>query len=184
MDYLNNNIAMNLKKIRTARGYSLDLVSEQTGVSKSMLGQIERGEANPTIGTIGKIVSGLRVSFDDLIGNPGEYVYPVCKELLIPTKEAEGEYRVYTYFPYEKERNFELYVIEVEPGSVYPSGAHGENTKEYVLVTSGTLHLDVDGESFYVKKGDAIRFDSDKDHAYHNDGTQPLELISIFSYTV
>lgn len=184
MDYLNNNISMNLRKIRTARGYSLDLVSEQTGVSKSMLGQIERGEANPTIGTIGKIVSGLRVSFEDLIGNPGEYVYPVRKEMLIPTKEVAGVYRVYTYFPYEKERNFELYVIEVQPGGVYASGAHGENTKEYVIVTGGELHLVVDGESFQVEKGDAIRFDSDKNHEYHNDGTQLLEVISIFSYTV
>lgn len=43
MDYLNDNIAINLKRIRAARGISLDVVSEQTGVSKSMLGQIERG---------------------------------------------------------------------------------------------------------------------------------------------
>jgi len=52
MDYLNKNIARNLKKIRQIRGLSLDIVSEQTGVSKSILAQIERGEANPTIGTI------------------------------------------------------------------------------------------------------------------------------------
>lgn len=54
MDYLNQNIAINLKRIRQARGMSLDLVAEQTGVSKSMLGQIERGEANPTIGILGR----------------------------------------------------------------------------------------------------------------------------------
>jgi len=79
---------------------------------------------------------------------------------------------------------FELYVIEVQPGGIYASGAHGENTKEYVIVTGGELHLVVDGESFQVEKGDAIRFDSDKNHEYHNDGTQLLEVISIFSYTV
>lgn len=183
MDYLNQNIAANLKKIRLARGYSLDLVAEQTGVSKSMLGQIERGEANPTIGTLGKIVSGLRVELADLVETPGESVYPVCREWLIPTKEAEGQYRVYTYFPYEKERNFELYVIEIEPGAVYKSGAHGENTKEYVIVERGRLLLKVDGESYLVGSGDAIRFDSDKDHEYHNGGQELLRLVSIFSYT-
>ena len=61
MDYLNKNISINLKTIRREKGMSMDEVAEQTGVSKSMLGQIERGEANPTIGTLGKIVSGLRV---------------------------------------------------------------------------------------------------------------------------
>ena len=71
MDYINSNISLNLRKIRLGRGMSLDQVAEQTGVSKSILGQIERGEANPTIGTIGKIVSGLRVELNDLIKNPG-----------------------------------------------------------------------------------------------------------------
>ena len=183
MDYLNQNIAANLKKIRLARGYSLDVVAEQTGVSKSMLGQIERGEANPTIGTLGKIVSGLRVSLADLVETPGESVYPVCGEWLIPTKEVEGEYRVYTYFPYEKQRNFEMYVIEVEVGAAYKSGAHGENTKEYVIIQSGELRLRVGGEDYLVKAGDAVRFDSDKDHEYRNNGNELLKFVSIFSYT-
>lgn len=77
MDYLNQNISMNLRRIRLARGYSLDMVAEQTGVSKSMLGQIERGEANLTIGILGKIVSGLRVELTDLVETPKEQVYPV-----------------------------------------------------------------------------------------------------------
>ncbi len=183
MDYLNQNISMNLKKIRLARGYSLDLVAEQTGVSKSMLGQIERGEANPTIGTLGKIVSGLRVSLADLVETPGESVYPVCKEWLIPTKEVKNKYRVYTYFPYEKERNFELYVIEIEAGAVYSSGPHGENTKEYVIVEEGTLELKVSGEAYQIKAGDAVRFDSDKEHEYCNNGRESLRIVSIFSYT-
>ncbi|MGN0481924.1 MAG: helix-turn-helix domain-containing protein [Lachnospiraceae bacterium] len=184
MDYLNQNISINLKKIRLARGYSLDQVAEQTGVSKSMLGQIERGTANPTIGILGKIVSGLRVELNDLVKTPGEGVFPVCKEWLLPTKELKDAYRVYTYFPYEKERNFELYVIEVEPGAVYYSGAHGENTKEYVIVETGELWLNVGRESYCVKAGDAIRFDSDKDHEYLNKGETELRLVSIFSYTV
>ena len=183
MDYLNQNIAANLKKIRLARGYSLDVVAEQTGVSKSMLGQIERGEANPTIGTLGKIVSGLRVELADLVETPGESVYPICGEWLIPTKEVEGEYRVYTYFPYEKQRNFELYVIEIEAGATYKSGAHGENTKEYVIIETGELTLRVGGESYLVTEKDAIRFDSDKDHEYHNSGSELLKVVSIFSYT-
>lgn len=182
MDYLNQNISMNLKRIRLAKGFSLDVVAEQTGVSKSMLGQIERGEANPTIGTLGKIVSGLRVSLNELVKTPEESVYPVCKEWLIPTKEVPGQYRVYTYFPYEKERNFEMYVIEIEPGAVYSSGSHGENTKEYVIVETGELQLKVARSDYCIKKGDAVRFDSDREHDYMNQGKGLLRFVSIFSY--
>lgn len=182
MDYLNENISINLKRIRTAKGYSLDTVAEQTGVSKSMLGQIERGEANPTIGTLGKIVSGLRVKFDDLISVPCGEIYPIERDKLIPSKEIPGQYRVYTFFPFEKERPFEIYVITVMPYGRYVSGAHGENTKEYVMVTEGILHLVMNGEDCKVKKGNAIRFDSDKEHIYENTTDKILEFISVFCF--
>ena len=87
-----------------------------------------------------------------------------------------------TYFPYEKARNFELYVIEVQPGEAYVSGGHGENTKEYVLVNRGRLILEIEGESYLVNRGDALRFDSDNTHIYRNGGDEPLELVSVFSY--
>ena len=51
MNQLDKNIAVNLKRIRKSRNMSLDMLAEKTGVSKSMLGQIERGESNPTVAT-------------------------------------------------------------------------------------------------------------------------------------
>ena len=42
MDYLSHNVSENLKRIRQSKGMSLDQVAEQTGVSKSMLAQIEK----------------------------------------------------------------------------------------------------------------------------------------------
>ena len=70
MDYLSHNVAVNLNRIRTSKGMSLDAVSEQTGVSKSMLAQIEKDAANPSLGTLGKIASGLRIEFHELIDTP------------------------------------------------------------------------------------------------------------------
>ena len=183
MDYMNQNIAINLKTIRQAKGYSLDVVSEQTGVSKSMLGQIERGEANPTIGILGKIVSGLRVELSDLIKTPKDRVYTVPKDNLIPTKEAAGKYVVYTYFPYEKGRNFELYTIEIQPGMVYESGPHGENTTEYIFVEQGELTVSIDEKEHPIKAGDAIRFATDKNHIYINKGDELLHFVCVFYYT-
>ena len=52
MTQLDKNIALNLKRIRKSKNMSLDMLAERTGVSKSTLGQIERGESNPTVSTI------------------------------------------------------------------------------------------------------------------------------------
>ena len=67
MDYLSHNVSENLKRIRQSKGMSLDQVAEQTGVSKSMLAQIEKGTANPSLGVLGKITSGLRIEFQNRI---------------------------------------------------------------------------------------------------------------------
>ena len=46
MDAMSSMIAANLKRIRKEKKLSLDNAAEMTGVSKSMLGQIERGESS------------------------------------------------------------------------------------------------------------------------------------------
>ena len=61
MDYLSHNISINLRRIRQSKSMSLEQAAEQTGVSKSMLAAIEKGAANPSIGVLGKIMSGLRI---------------------------------------------------------------------------------------------------------------------------
>ena len=63
-------LAKNLKTIREKEKLSLEKVSQLTGVSKTMIGQIERGESSPTLTTIWKIANGLKVSFTSLINNP------------------------------------------------------------------------------------------------------------------
>ena len=90
MDYLSHNVAVNLKQIRLSKGMSLGEVAEQTGVSKSMLAQIEKGTANPSLGVLGKITSGLRIEFQTLIDPPREDFCLVSPKEIFPTKELEG----------------------------------------------------------------------------------------------
>jgi transcriptional regulator with XRE-family HTH domain len=182
MDYFNKNIAINLRRIRKSKQMSLDSMALETGISKSMLGQIERGEANPTIAVIGKIVSGLRISFDDLIGLPLEESFVIRRENLTPIKENQGVFRNYAYFQYEEDRDFEVYSVDIEPGGFYACGSHGENTIEYLIVFSGDLKLEIGDETHELRQGDAIRFKSDKDHVYRNSGKDIVRICMVFSW--
>lgn len=145
MDYLCHNVAVNLNRIRTSKGMSLDVVSEQTGVSKSMLAQIEKGSANPSLGVLGKIASGLRIKFEELIEAPPLDVCLVIPEDNVPIKELEGKYKVWTCFPYEDNNQIEIYRIDIEPGGVYKSGAHGEKTGNIFLLLMELLLWNVKG---------------------------------------
>lgn len=171
MDYLSKNVAVNLKRTRQARGMSLDQVAEQTGVSKSMLAQIERGTANPSLGVLGKITSGLRIEFQELIQSPRVDCCLVTPQELLPTKELEGQYRVWTCLPYEDTRLVEVYRIEVEPGGTYVSGSHGEKTREYLVVTDGVMTVECHGSSYEIHKDQVFKFETDQSHVYRNEGT-------------
>lgn len=182
MDYLNENVSINLRRIRKTKQMSLDDVSVETGISKSMLGQIERGEANPTLGTLGKITSGLRVSFMDLISSPQDESYLIRKQSVSPAKEERGRYQSYAYFPFEQGRSFEIYNICVQPGCTYPCASHGEMTMEYLVVEEGRMLLDLGGETFSLGQDDAIRFRTDRPHEYKNTGSGVLRFLVVFTW--
>lgn len=180
MDYLSYNVATNLKRIRLAKGMSLDVASEQTGVSKSMLAQIEKGGANPSLGVLGKIASGLRIQFQNLIDPPPQETCLVSMDNMLPTKEIEGKYKVWTCFPIEDNRIAEIYRIEIEPGCVYVSGGHGEKTREYISVTEGEVTIESNGVTHKVTKNDVFRFESDQTHRYINNTDKKTSFMCFF----
>ena len=154
--------------------------AEQTGVSKSMLAQIEKGTANSSLGVLGKITSGLRIEFQRLIETPREDFCLVKSEEMIPIKEVEGQHRVWTCFPYEDTRLVEIYRIDVEPGGEYVSGAHGENTREYLTVTDGVLTVECRGHVQRIARQEAYKFETDQMHIYRNEGTERASCFCFF----
>lgn len=165
---LNNIIAGNLKRLRNERQLSLSKLSEICGVSKVMLGQIERGESNPTINTIWKIASGLKIPYTTLIDEPVKADILIKKEDSILQESPDNKYRVYCYFTSNLNRNFELFTVELDGKSSYNSQSHGEKTQEYIIIYSGQLSLDVDNTNYILNVGDSLVFDSSKPHSYSN----------------
>ncbi|MBU5460936.1 helix-turn-helix domain-containing protein [Anaerostipes sp. MSJ-23] len=180
MDYLSHNVAVNLKRIRTSKGMSLDVVAEQTGVSKSMLAQIEKGKANPSLGVLGKIISGLRIEFQELIEAPPMESCLVTPEEMIPTKEISGKYKVWTCFPYEDNHQVEIYRIDIEPGGEYISGSHGEKTREYLAVSEGEITVECHGNIQQVNKKQVYRFETDQTHIYRNQTDKRASFMCFF----
>lgn len=179
MDYLSYNISKNLNRIRTSRGMSLDAAAEQTGVSKSMLYQIEQGAANPSINVLGKIASGLRIEFTELVASPPEASYLVKTAEAYPIKEDE-KYTVKTCFPYEDNKKIEFYRIDILPGGVYVSGGHGSGTREYIAVLEGVLTVDTGREVQEVSPDEIFRFNCEEEHRYINNGETSTAFICFF----
>ena len=104
LENIGHIVAENLKRLREERKLSLDAVAKCSGVSKSMLGQIERGVTNPTISTLWKIANGLKISFTSLMMRPETDVEVVPRSAITPFVETDGKYRNYPVFPFDSSR--------------------------------------------------------------------------------
>lgn len=182
MDQIHKKVGKNLQAVRKARGLSLEQAAELTGVSKAMIGQIERGDSNPTISVLWKIVNGLRISFTSLIEEEEPSVSVVEAAEIEPFVEEEGAYRSFPLFPFDQRKGFEMYAVQMDPGCVHESEPHNDQVEEYIVVTGGSLDVIVAGEAYTINAGNAVRFPADRPHAYRNGADQVTTYITLIHY--
>ncbi len=182
MDQINLNIGHHLKDIRNKRGLSLDEVSRLTDVSKAMLGQIERGKSVPTVSTLWKISTGLKVSFSAFMEDAQQSYKVIDQYDIIPIIEENEKMRLYPIFPFDVNQCFEILTIELEPECSHKSTPHNENVEEYIIVTEGQLEISVSEETFSLKKGNSMRFMADRPHSYINHSGSRTTFQNIILY--
>jgi transcriptional regulator with XRE-family HTH domain len=182
LEQLNSVVAANLKRLRAERQISLDRLAELTGVSKSMLGQIERGETSPTITTIWKIANGLKVSFSAFLEKEEPASQLVDPADITPLIEDEGKYTILPYFCVDGQKNFEIFSMDMKPGGQLEAEPHFAGTQEYIIIYSGALTIWVDGMKNVVKTGQAFRFDADVKHGYSNESTEDMKGCMVLYY--
>ncbi len=163
------SITLNLREIRATSGLSLSKAAEVTGVSKAMLGQIERGESSPTIATLWKIAKGFHLPLTALIaenhrpsGQSGE-VYR--------TVQFPGSITVKIVFPYDPELGAETFHVSLRPGQSHLSQAHDSGVTEEVFVLEGAMEV-LRGETWVsLEPGQGLRFAADQPHGYRSTTT-------------
>ncbi len=176
------SIAANLRCHRETRGLSLDQLAELTGVSKSMLRQIETGNSSPTIATLWKIANGLRVSFTSLLCKQ-----PIQAEVKSFREEtpltAEGEhYRLFPLIPFDPQQSFESYYFEIDPGTQFHGEPHKGRVYEYIFLIKGKLQLSLDGKVYVINEGEFLKFEANCPHDYECLGDQTATAIMQVSY--
>lgn len=175
-------LAANLQELRRERNLSLGELSKLTGISKPVLSEMEKGCGNPTISTLWKIARGFQVPYTRLL----EEVEPLGRvvhrsDVLEQSEEAE-HYRTYFYYNVTPERNFELIIGEVDGHSEHPSAGHGPRTEEFIYLQEGELTLRTAAQSYSLKPGDALHFDSAQSHTYVNPGSAAAKFVCINVY--
>ncbi|MDB1125760.1 helix-turn-helix domain-containing protein [Vibrio algarum] len=98
-----------LKSTRNKMGLSLNEVSSMTGVSKTMLSQIERSESMPTISTVWKIANGLKIKLETLLDNSNKLYDVKNIDDMIPIKDDDEKMIIFSIFPFSPTSGFEVF---------------------------------------------------------------------------
>ncbi len=162
-----NLLPARLKELRRAQGLSLDAVAKLSGVSRSMVSQIERGESSPTIATLWNLTRALEVDFAGLLdeGATVDHV-EVLRSAQTPSIENRGEgCRIRILSPPEDAGKHELYDLRFIKGGKVLSEAHTRGTREHLTVIEGSLRVVSGSAAEDVLAGDTARYQADVTHS-------------------
>ena len=173
----------NLRRLRTRRSLSLERLAQISGVSRAMLGQIELGQSAPTINVLWKIARALEVTFSALISartQSGALVLRSADSKILTSKDRSFSSRA--LFPFDEPRRVEFYELRLAASSVEEADAHPPGTSENLVVTAGSLEIDVAGDTHRLEAGDSILFEADSPHAYRNPGRVEAVMYLVMTY--
>lgn len=179
---LNLVIAENLKRLRLERNLSFGQLAKSSGVSKVMLSQIEKGNTNPTINTIWKIAKALKIPYTVLIDKHRHDNQIIKKEDLKKQANEEKTFHTYCYYGATPQRNFELFLLEMDSGANFKAIGHYEKLQVHLFVIEGKLLLTLNNEDYFIEKEESICFDSNIPHSFTNCGDVNLKAIIVNFY--
>ena len=163
-------IAGNLRRIRKQSGVSIGALAEKTGVSKGAISQIEQGNGNPTITTITKLAEALGVGYAALLDAATSEEADVQFADDVPlTVSPDGLFRMYSYYKAGPTPDFEIYIVDLEPGctrTVKPEKEMGL----YIIVNKSNIVVEYGEFSYFLMEGDSITFKANDQFVRKNEG--------------
>lgn len=176
-------VGATLQRLRLERGLTLEDLSRTAGVSKSMLSQIEREKANPTIAVAWRLANALGIGMAELLTAEVPKVDPI--RMLEPheTPTLPGEHSGYVLKilgPMELAGRFEWYELVLAPGGSLVSNAHDPGTSEHLTLLAGSVEVEIEGFKKKLKVGGTARYEADRAHAIRNLGkTEAKALMGV-----
>jgi XRE family transcriptional regulator, regulator of sulfur utilization len=176
-----------LKTLRQSQRLSLDDLSRRAGVSKSMLSQIERNEANPTVAILWRLASALGIDITDFLSNGQSKTATAAVAITaaheMPTiKSADGKCELRILSPINMAGTVEWYQLTITAGGVLPSEPHEKGAKEHLSVQSGAMTVRAGDSEVIVRSGDTARYPVDLQHSIANQGKTAATALLVVEY--
>lgn len=166
-----------VQRLRKAAGLSLNELSGESGIAKSILSRIENNETNPTLNTIWRLSQALNTNIDELLKDldtrPALIAHHSSAQL--PTLSSEdGLCELRIIGAIETVEWAQVYELTALPGGILESAPHPQGTVESLFVRAGKARVEVNGDQWEALPGELLRYRGDLPHRITSVGDIPL----------
>ncbi|HEX2136781.1 MAG TPA: XRE family transcriptional regulator [Microvirga sp.] len=172
---LSGQLGKTIQRLRKAYNLSLSELSEQSGVAKSIISQIERNETNPTLATIWRLSQALDVSIERVLATADDepFIEKSSKADTPILVSDDGKVRLAIIGWIKTVEWLQWYDLQAEPGGVLDSEGHQRGSVECLSVLEGEFEVEVSDLVHRAKAGETLRYRCDRPHAVRCIGDQP-----------
>lgn len=173
------HLAARLKEARQAKGLSLDALAKLSGVSRSMVSQIERSESSPTVATLWNLTQALQIDFSGLVEGRGKPDIRVVTAATAPIINDLGrDITIRILSAPDTVGEHEIYEIRFKPGASLISAPHRVGCREDVVVLEGAVVIVSGEEQVALTVNDAANYAADCRHSV-TAGAEPARVLMI-----
>ena len=186
---LNRRIAARVKELRAARGLSLDALAGTSGVSRSMISLIERGESSPTAVVLEKLSAALGVTLASLFDAPGRRGPrrprgPVARRRdQLQWQDPASGYRRRNVSPPDVPQPMQIVEVEFPAGGrvAFETGARDVRVHQQVWVLEGAIDITLGSERHRLRQGDCLAMELDRPTMFHNPTRKPARYAVVMA---
>lgn len=178
---MESELGERLRSMRTARRVSQRELARLSGVSHSIISQIEKGEANPSVGLMRKVLSGLSLSLGEFFSMPTQSPEQVFFRHGDLQRIADGPLRLLQVGGNVPGRKIQIMQERYAPGADTGANLLTHDAEEGGIVIAGSIEITVGDQVAVLGPGDAYYFSSQVPHRMRNVGDGECVVVSACS---
>ena len=183
---LDERIAERVRDLRVAQGLSLEALATKSGVSRSMISLVERGESSPTAVVLDKLATGLGVVLASLFDAPAAEAPhgPIARRDEQPEwRDPASGYVRRSVSPPGVPQPFRIVEVRFPAGArvAFETGARDARVHQQVWVLEGAIDVTVGDERHQLRKGDCLAMRLDRPTMFHNPTRKPTRYAVVIA---
>lgn len=183
-EVIEQHIARRIRHLRSARGMTLQEISDRTGLSKGLLSKVENCVVSPPIGTLAKLATALEVPIGEFFQtedlDPGTVFFPKNTRKRVQGRRSQLNYEYELLVPGRKRRDMQPMIISID-GRNYKFALQEHPGEQFIFMLEGSMAYVVGDKTHTVQPGDCLYFDARMPHGPKLEKNQKARYLVVFS---